>query len=126
MNGTIVFTTYDERPVNPCNDPKNEYYTVEEQKGCNFTSSSLVSIGLIYNDVWAYKLCNPKGPNPERGFDTPCKETGWLLWHAGAPQGGALTNIAVPTKFRLLIMYYGIFYASCCLVTPVYQWFSVR
>lgn len=92
MNGTIVFTTYDERPVNPCNDPANDYYSVEEQKeaNCNFTSASLVDIGLIYNDVWAYKLCNPVGDNPERGFDTPCKETGWLLWHAGAPQGGAI------------------------------------
>lgn len=92
--------------MNPCNDPKNEYYSVDEQKeaNCNFTSASLVDIGLVYNDVWAYKLCNPIGDNPERGFDTPCKETGWLLWHAGAPQGGAPISSLFYPYFTLCVV----------------------
>ena len=92
--GNIEFTTYDERPVNPCNDFAGKYYDAAERAGCeiNSTASSLIDIGLIYNDVWAYKLCNPVPPNnytfPERGFDTPCVDSGWVLWHPGALQGG--------------------------------------
>jgi hypothetical protein len=96
-DGTIRFSTYDEKPVNPCNDFDKIFYSEEEQKGCNLTSkaTSMIDIGLIYNDVWAYKLCNPQVPvgqtEPERGFDSACKETGWVLWHPGALQGGKLT-----------------------------------
>lgn len=91
-----------------------EYYSLKEREGCNFTTFSLIDIGLIYNDVWAYKLCNPKeelrtvyrtykvSSNPdtyvtnstvevvprERDFDSACKDSGWVLWHPGDKQGG--------------------------------------
>jgi hypothetical protein len=108
VNGSITFDTYDDKPVNPCNDFAREYYTEEEQiaANCNMTTtaSAFIDIGLIYNDVWAYKLCNPNIPlgatEPERGFDTACKETGWVLWHPGAPQGGkALSFLGIYDKF---------------------------
>lgn len=93
-DGNIRFSTYDQKPVNPCND-NGTFYSLEERKGCNLTNieaTSLIDVGLIYNDVWAYKLCNPNIPvgatEPERGFDGACKETGWVLWHPGAQQGG--------------------------------------
>lgn len=81
-NGTIVFTTYDEKPVNPCNDPEQRFYTAEEQVGCNFDANftnnlnALIYVGLIYNDVWAYRLCSNNASREggaERGFDTPCQ-----------------------------------------------------
>jgi hypothetical protein len=89
-DGQIVFTTYDEKPVSPCNDRDGEYYSAEERAGCNFQESAFIDVGFIYNDVWAYKLCNQSGIgiNPDRDFDSPCNSTGWELWHAGALQGG--------------------------------------
>jgi hypothetical protein len=102
--------------VSPCNDldPPNNFYSEEEKKGCNTDTFSLIDIGLIYNDVWAYKLCNPNeelqtvtrtykvSSNPdvyvtnstvevvprERDFDDACKNSGWVLWHPGDKQGG--------------------------------------
>lgn len=93
--GTLRFTTYDERPVNPCNDVEKKYYDENEYVGCDFSTSGQIDVGQIYNDVWAYKLCNANGTDPERGFDTACKDTGWVLWHAGALQGGMLMYICM-------------------------------
>ncbi len=100
VGGTIVFTTYDQRPVNPCNDPTNEYYTVEEQKAanCNTTSNSAtseVNIALSYNDVWAYRLCQQGGNLSERSFDGACNSTGWELWHPGAREGGCVIELGI-------------------------------
>jgi len=95
VNGTIVFTTYDEKPVNPCNDPDNLYYTIDEQTNCNLSSAGLVDIGLVYNDVWAYKLCNATSDPPERGFDTACEDSGWVSLHPGALQGGCTIQLGI-------------------------------
>eukprot|EP00605_Chrysophyceae_sp_TOSAG23-4_P000108 GSChrysophyteH1.ASY1.ANO1.118.1 assembled CDS len=57
VNGTVVFTTYRDKPVNACNDIEEKYYTSEERAGCNFTESSRINVGIFYNDVWAYKMC---------------------------------------------------------------------
>jgi len=92
INGSIVFTTYDERPVDKCNDVKNLYYTKEETAGCDYNATSTIDVGLIYNDVWAYKICD-KGT--ERNFDTPCIETGWECWFVGALQGGCTIQLGI-------------------------------
>ncbi len=102
----MTFTTYDEKPVNPCNDYNNTYYTPLQQKqaGCklievhdevktDFNYYSQVQVGVFYNDVWAYRLCDVKKPTdpPEklgRYFDTQCEGEGWLNWHSGALEGG--------------------------------------
>ena len=114
VNGTIVFTTYDDKPVNACNDLEGLYYTVEERTGCNFTDSSRINIGMIYNDVWAYKMCD-RSPEPEstpgfgpldgytippswsasRFYDEPCIDGGWLLLHPGAPEGGCVIQLGI-------------------------------
>jgi hypothetical protein len=55
-DGNIIFTTYDQKPVNPCNDPNHTYYSIEESVGCDFGNSStagIIDVGMIYNDVWA-------------------------------------------------------------------------
>lgn len=92
VNGTIVFTTYDEKPVKPCDDPDNIYYAPSEQVGCNFTANSLTKVGLFYNDVWAYKLC----PRTERTFDGACNSTGgWLMINPGASQGGCNIELGI-------------------------------
>lgn len=79
--------------MNACNDFDNVYYTKEEQKNCVGNTSSIINIGLSYNDVWAYKLCNQS--TGERDFDGPCKETGWELWHSGKRQGGCLIQLGI-------------------------------
>lgn len=56
-SGTLEFTTYDEKPVNPCQDKQGLYYTAAERSGCTNESIANITIGIIYNDVWAYKLC---------------------------------------------------------------------
>jgi len=74
------FTTYTDKPVSPCNDPKGIYYTLAEKKafGCSTTanetlatgaSTSAITVGKIYNDVWAYKMC-VRSPEPP---STPTK-----------------------------------------------------
>jgi hypothetical protein len=63
-NETIRFTTYTDKPVNPCNDKTGEYYTIEQRNriGCdNTTDYSMIDVGVFYNDVWAYKLCGVHG-----------------------------------------------------------------
>ena len=92
VNGSIVFTTYDEKPVDKCNDVKNLFYTKEETAGCDYNTTSTIDVGLIYNDVWAYKVCNI---GTERNFDTPCVETGWECWFVGAPQGGCTIQLGI-------------------------------
>jgi hypothetical protein len=96
-NGTLVFTTYDERPVSVCNDFDNKYYTVDERNKADCTNASfIINVALTYNDVWAYKLCNnTEQPNPKRDFDSACNGTGWELWHAGAPEGGCTIELGI-------------------------------
>jgi hypothetical protein len=117
VNGTIVFTTYRDKPVNACNDIEEKYYTTEERAGCNFTESSRIDVGIFYNDVWAYKLCE-QSPEPlstpgfgpldgynraaldptrqyGRYFDEPCEGGGWLLLHPGAPEGGCVIQLGI-------------------------------
>lgn len=60
-----------------------------------------MNIALVYNDVWAYKLCNATSTPPERYFDTPCEESGWILLHAGAHEGGCLIQLGI--LVRLLV-----------------------
>lgn len=91
IDGVIQFTTYDEKPVNPCDDPEGKYYSELEREGCNYTTSSLTNIGLSYNDVWAYKLCN----QTERSFDGPCNNTGWIMVYPGASQGGCNIELGI-------------------------------
>lgn len=92
VGGVLEFESYDKRPVSPCNDFNNTFYTKAEQEGCGtYESSVQIDVGLIYNDVWAYKLCNATSDPPERYFDTACEETGWVLWHKGSKEGGAVT-----------------------------------
>jgi hypothetical protein len=99
-DGNIIFTTYDEKPVNPCNDPDHIYYAADEETAlCNYSTAGIIDVGMIYNDVWAYKLCNSsasKGTGPvERYFDTACEETGWVLLSAGANEGGCSIQLGI-------------------------------
>ena len=117
VNGTVVFTTYKDKPVNACNDVNGLYYTPAERQGCNFTISSKINVGIIYNDVWAYKLCE-RSPEPRstpgygpldnydrskldpkarygRYFDEPCENSGWLLLHPGALEGGCVIQLGI-------------------------------
>ena len=117
INGTVVFTTYRDKPVNACNDIEEKYYTSEERTGCNFTESSRIDVGIFYNDVWAYKMCEQSiepastpgvgpldgydrstiDPNQQYGryFDEPCEKSGWLLLHPGAPEGGCVIQLGI-------------------------------
>lgn len=45
INGTLDFKTYDQKPVNPCNDIRGEYYSVSEREGCKYNSSSRIDVG---------------------------------------------------------------------------------
>ena len=91
VNGSIVFTTYDAKPVNKCNDLHNLYYSPSETAGCNYNTTSTIDVGEIYNDVWAYKICD----YPERGWDSACNETGWECWFVGALQGGCTIQLGI-------------------------------
>lgn len=101
INGSLEFTTYDEKPVNACFDYTGKYYSAAERAGCNTTaaSSAEINIGIIYNDVWAYKLCPINGTtdttDPQRYFDGPCEGSGWVLWHPGALQGGCVIELGI-------------------------------
>ena len=65
VNGSLQFTTYDKRPVNPCNDVTGQWYTEKERASCTYNSSrpnvgvnpALINVGIFYNDVWAYRMC---------------------------------------------------------------------
>ncbi len=103
VDGVLEFESYDKRPVSPCNDFNNTFYSKAEQVGCgSYESSVQIDVGLIYNDVWAYKLCNATSDPPERYFDTPCVETGWVLWHKGSREGGT-TRCILPTTCETYI-----------------------
>jgi hypothetical protein len=93
INGSIQFVTYDEKPVDKCNDPKQIYYTEAEQTGCNFSTAGTQDFDLAYNDVWAYKLCSKE--LGERNFDGPCESGGWEIWHNGAPEGGCSIELGI-------------------------------
>lgn len=112
QNGLIVFTTYEDKPVNACNDLTGEYYTEEERAGCDYEETSTINIATFYNDVWAYKMCERStepfstpgyGPldtvteavDPKRFFDSPCTDGGWLLLHPGAPEGGCVIQLGI-------------------------------
>lgn len=111
-DGILVFTTYEDKPVNACNDLTGTYYTEEERAGCDYNEASLITAGVFYNDVWAYKMCTRSqepystpgfGPldtftaptDPSRFFDSPCIDSGWLLLHAGAQEGGCVIQLGI-------------------------------
>ena len=86
----MVFTTYEDKPVSACHDLKNEYFTVEEQQALGCTGNeTTVTVGLFYNDVWAYNL------DCDRYFDGPCEGTGWTIWHPGALEGGCNIQLGI-------------------------------
>lgn len=83
----MIFTTYEDKPVLECqNYLLGENYTYSDSDGTlNCTGVSLTTtVGLYYNDVWAYNL------NCTRYFNGPCEGSGWTLWHPGALQGGCI------------------------------------
>lgn len=106
QNGTTVFGTYDQMPVNPCNDFENKYYSKEETQSCGDDRSkySQIDVGIIYNDVWAYKLCEtnitkacpPGRPCKDRRyFDSSCELSGWVNLNSGAPEGGCNIQLGI-------------------------------
>lgn len=98
-DGVSEFTTYDQKPVNPCFDFQGKYYSQQERSHCSNSDSTLIDVGVIYNDVWAYRLCptniaaNVSGSS--RYFDGPCEGSGWVLWHPGALQGGCTIVLGI-------------------------------
>lgn len=60
---------------------------------------------MIYNDVWAYRLCHLDGSGPRKNtyytdeqtryFNGPCENTGWVLWNVGAPEGGCIIQLGI-------------------------------
>jgi hypothetical protein len=92
----LEFTTYDQKPVSPCNDPQGLFYTVEERKSCSSEKNfSIINVGMFYNDVWAYKICNPASATPERLWDQACNDTGWEVWNVGAAEGGCRIELGI-------------------------------
>jgi hypothetical protein len=90
VDGQISFTTYTEKPVSPCDDPENIYWSKESQAGCSSeTSSGIIDVGKIYNDVWMYRV------NCLRSWESPCRDRGWILWHPGAQQGGCGIQLGI-------------------------------
>jgi hypothetical protein len=110
----MTFTTYDQKPVDPCNDPDLVYYTQAQYDAakCDSSSShSQVEIGIYFNDVWAYKLCDQHNASSqttvksERYFDTQCEGSGWENWHPGAKQGGCLIELGTLVSLMVSIRY---------------------
>eukprot|EP00981_Chlorochromonas_danica_P008064 scaffold1949_cov176-Ochromonas_danica.AAC.7 len=89
----MEFTTYDQKPVDPCDDPNQIYYDASDQTSCNFSTASIVNVGVVYNDVWAYRLCNSS--SGERDYDDACVSNGWELWHQGAKEGGCAIELGI-------------------------------
>lgn len=85
-DGRIIFTAYEEKPVLSChNSLLGENFTYSADDIVNCTDSSLTTtVGLFYNDVWAYNL------NCTRYFNGPCEGTGWEVWHPGTLEGGCV------------------------------------
>lgn len=60
VNGTVRFATYEDNPVDPCNDYERKWYTAKQIADANCNdgrSHSEITVGIIYNDVWAYRMC---------------------------------------------------------------------
>jgi hypothetical protein len=119
VNGTMMFTTYDDKPLNPCLDKDNLYYSVEQQAGCKCLPDDLdcvdgtydadygmSEVAVIYNDVWAYRMCDREPPEcsiaetngvarPGRCFNTPCEDSGWVILHPGALEGGCVIQLGI-------------------------------
>jgi hypothetical protein len=72
VNNSLIFDTYDKKPVSACNDPLGKYYTLVQRENCNFTQSSTIDVGVYYNDVWAYRMCNSSGAAQHRWADQAC------------------------------------------------------
>lgn len=111
-NGTISFGTYTDMPVNPCNDIDNIYYSKEQTASCsaNRAQYSQINVGVIYNDMWAYRLCpvsnqhckdtvdqsgQPKLCSDRRHFDSSCESSGWINLDPGAPEGGCNIQLGI-------------------------------
>lgn len=92
VNGTITFSTYEDKPVNPCADTQGLFYSDEQRANCNGTTTK-VAIGKIYNDVWAYRICNES--SGERFFAQSCVSNGWQLLHAGGAEGGCTIELGI-------------------------------
>jgi len=86
VNGTLEFLTYDQNPVNECNEETSNSssspYSFTGTSTENGNCSNYVTVGLYYNDVWEYDL------DCERYGDGPCEDRGWKVMHAGATHGG--------------------------------------
>jgi hypothetical protein len=62
-------------------------------------------VGIFYNDVWAYKLCESRDDNGIAN-ETSCFEEGWTLWHPGARQGGCVIGLS-----GLVILFFECFFS---------------
>jgi hypothetical protein len=93
VNGSIYFTTYDQKPVSACYDLDNIYFTKEQQieAGCTGNETK-VMVGTFYNDVWEYDL------DCDRYFDGPCEGSGWKLLHLGALEGGCSIELGIEVR----------------------------
>ena len=97
----VKFTTYEEKPVNPCDDVNGTFYTSGQRTQCLNTTDYLdINVGFIYNDVWAYRLCPiaktaSQDGSHHRFFDAPCISEGWVVWHTGAREGGCYIELGV-------------------------------
>jgi hypothetical protein len=74
---------------------EQKYYTAAERTSCNNSTESIIDVGLFYNDIWAYKVCNS---STERQWDEACNENGWELWHPGAREGGCQIELGIEVK----------------------------
>ena len=106
VNDSITFGTYTDMPVNPCNDINNTYYSKADTANCAADRSqySKINVGIIYNDVWAYRLCEtnitkacpPNQPCKDRRyFDSSCELSGWINLNSGAPEGGCNIQLGI-------------------------------
>jgi hypothetical protein len=84
-DGSLIFTTYDEKPVDPCFDEDNIYFTDADKVNCDQKSTN-VPVAFIYNDVWAYKVYPHKtreeaeigeGGVSDKDFCLGCSTTSW-------------------------------------------------
>lgn len=84
--------------MSACHDEKNEYFTKEEQAALGCTGNETeITVGLFYNDVWAYDLtCT-------RYFDGPCQNDGWQIWHPGALEGGCNIQLGIEVGKHLCV-----------------------
>lgn len=103
VNGTIIFTTYDNKSVNPCDD-NGQYYSESQRSGCDVNHTSMIDVGSFYNDVWAYKLCDEFADSPERVFAHPCINNGWELWHPGGLEGGCNIELGILVSIFAALM----------------------